>query len=155
MVSADDVSRLSNLRLFTFRNFFLRNKNAVRIIKLVFSHLSDSGRQCCREQCSLSFFREGTENSFQVFSESHIQHFIGFIENHGLHIFKVKGASANMIQSSARCCNYDMNAAVKSLNLTAVILSAVNRRHVDSGVSAVAKNSFGDLNTQFTCWSQN
>jgi hypothetical protein len=121
-----------------------------RLDQVFLGDAADLFRHGGREQRGLVLFRGAFENPLDVVDEAHAQHFVGFVENHGLQVVEVERLALEVVHDATRGADDDVGAARQLLELDGVALAAVDRQDVEAGqVLGVALQRFGDLDGQF------
>ena len=85
-----------------------------------------------------------TKDQLHILTEAHVEHLIRFIQYHHVHQIQLNGASAHMVHDTSRGSHDNLHAP-QSRDLTADILSAVDRQHLN------AVHVFCDLPQFFRC----
>ena len=85
-----------------------------------------------------------TKDQLHILAEAHVQHLIRLIQYHHVHQIQLDSMSAHVIHDTSRG-SHDNLYAPQSRDLTADILSAVDRQHLD------AVHVFGDFPQFFRC----
>ena len=145
VIASHDISDLRNTGGFAFGCFFLGNSDSHGVLQMFVSDLRNSRRERSGEECCLYALGEGLEDGIQFVGKAEVKHLVSFVENHGLYGIKLERAAINVIKGSTWRGNNDMRAALKRADLSAIFLSAVDRRHDDAGISAVAVKRFTHL----------
>ncbi len=121
-----------------------------RIAQVLLRDTPDHRRHRRRKQRDLTLGRRLPENPLDVFDEAHPQHFVGFVEHDGLQRAEFQRAAAHVIHQAPRRADDDVHAAFQLPQLHRVILTAVDRQHVESlQMTRVRLKRFGDLDREF------
>jgi hypothetical protein len=121
-----------------------------RLDQVFLGDAADLVRHGGREQRGLVLFRGAFENPLDVVDEAHAQHFVGFVEHHGLQVVEVERLALEVVHDATRRADDDVGAAGQLLELDGVALAAVDGQHVEAGqVLGVALQGFGHLDGQF------
>ena len=92
---------------------FADGGNAQRIILIAFGKIDDRFRNGRREHQCPALLTGSIENFFKIFAETHVEHFVRFIENRCTQIFEVERSAFQVIAQTARRSNDDMRAAAQ------------------------------------------
>jgi hypothetical protein len=68
------------------------------------------------------------KDDFNVVAETHVEHFVGFVEYYHLHLGQVHGTAFEVIEDPARRSDDDVYAATQVVNLVLYGLSAVHSK---------------------------
>ena len=118
--------------------------------QVLFDNLLDFFRHGGAKEGALGACRDFLEDGFHIFHESHVEHFVGFVENDGLYARKHDGAALDMVNQTARSGNYDVCLALEGAELYGDVLPAVNRNHMHlRHLGGVLLDGFGHLNSEF------
>ena len=60
------------------------------------------------------------KNFFHILHETHIEHFVGFIEHECADVFDVEGFAVDEVEQSPGCANDNIHTAVEPADLRAV-----------------------------------
>ena len=71
-------------------------------------------------------------DSGDILEKAHVQHPVGFIQHHRLHLVQMDGLPVVMIHQTTRCCHHNLGLALQLLDLSADAGAAVEHRHPDS-----------------------
>ena len=105
----------------------MRHRDNGRITREALHELSDRLRHRGREEDRLPIFRHLRKRGLNILTESHVQHFVRFIEDDGLGLVKLQRASTQVIQHTPRGTNDDLSTALYTLDLT------IKRRPTEDG----------------------
>jgi len=114
----DLVSKIRCEFLFRFQEH--------RLFTVFFCERTNTWRHCCWEQKNLFWIRSLFDNLFDIINESHIEHFVCFIEDKESKIIEFEWATAKVIHYSTRCSHHDRYTAFKLTELAFVRLATVN-----------------------------
>ncbi len=107
------------------------------------------GKRSGKEQC-LVFSGDFYQNSFNILTETHIKHFIGFIQNHHLYAVCFERAAAHMVHDAPGCADDNLRAFFQGKYLPVNGLTAVNGQYADIiPVFQQLAEFFADLYCQF------
>src|SRR3546814_10247927 len=81
-----------------------------------------------REQRDLTRVRRGLEDGFDVLDETHLQHFVGFVEHQITDAGQIERAALEMVEHASRRADDDMYAAPQRRELRTIGLATVDRR---------------------------
>ncbi len=70
-----------------------------------------------RKQRGLARVGRVRQNPFDIFLKTHIQHFVGFVENDHFQIGNINRFAANMIHNASRRADDDLHAASQMADL--------------------------------------
>ena len=110
----DDIKQLLDLIV---SNIFRAESDVLRIVQYFTNQLLDAGRQGRREQQVLALAWKWEKISRMWSRKSHVQHFVGLVENHKLWL-EVKPAAVQMVNKAAGG-GYDNLKTVDGLDLCA------------------------------------
>ena len=88
-------------------------RHALRVALVGARQPLDIARHRGGEQQRATLFGQGLQDEFQIVSKAQIQHFVCFVQRHGLHGRQVDIAALDMVAQSARRADHDMCAAVQ------------------------------------------
>ena len=94
--------------------------------------------------------RQRLENGVEILGESHVEHFVGFVENHHLDIAQFECFFADVVKRAARGRHDDVSSASQGVDLSADGLAAVDRDALGSELVAVLVDGFAHLHREFT-----
>ena len=114
-----------------------------------FGDAGDSRGQRGGEERGLDVFGKRVEDGIEFVGKAEVEHFVGFVKNDGLNVRKVKRAAADMVERTARGGHYNVRTALQGADLTAVVLTAVDRGHDDTGLATVVVEGFAHLQAEF------
>ena len=80
---------------------------------MTFRDRFDSWRESGREEGGLSRSGSGVEYGLEVFGETHVEHFVAFVEDDCADVAQVECLSADVIECAARCGDDDVDSAAK------------------------------------------
>ena len=103
-----------------------------------------------REHQGPTAFRRGVEDFFQVFPETHVEHFIGFIKNHDPQGRQIQIAALKMVLQTPRCADHNVTAALQGPLLPPRIHAADAGDDNSTGVLVEPGKLSIDLDGQFT-----
>ena len=75
----------------------------------------------------MSLLRRLFKDPLYVLKKTHVQHFVGFIEDQSFEVSQVEGATPNMVHDSAGGANNNVLTISKLPKLGAVVLAAIDR----------------------------
>jgi murein L,D-transpeptidase YcbB/YkuD len=81
---------------------FTDGRDAQRIVLVTLCQCHDRLWHRCREHEGATFFWRCVEDLFQIFAETHVEHFIGFIEHGDLQRAEVESATLEVIAEATR-----------------------------------------------------
>ena len=123
--------------------------NTDGITQVTLGNAVDTWRHGGREQHRLATGRSGLQDGLDVLGEAHVEHLIGLIEDHHLHIRQREGAPGNVIQGPTRRGHHHMHTGRQRLQLAIDGLATVDGHHLGPQVTPVLVNGFGHLHRQF------
>ncbi len=115
----------------------------------------DTRRERSREKSCLSLAWRSLENCFEIFSESHVEHLVRFIEHDRANAAQVECLTADVIQRAPRCRNDDVDSPLEDDELLMNRLSAVDGKYAGAGCPAVFMNCFSHLHRELACGNEN
>ena len=124
------------------------NLDLQRLTLVTLGDAVDTGRHGGREQHGLTLGRGGLQDGFDVLGKTHVEHFVGLIKYHDLHIIQRKRAAVDVIDRSPRSGDDHVHPTVQSGELTADGLAAVDRQHAGAQILAVLVHRLGHLHGQ-------
>ncbi len=115
-----------------YRHFLRRHfqKDSVFLVHL--RNIQNRFRHRRGKKSRLPLFGHFFQNRFDILAESHIQHFVRFIQNKRMHMLHLNRTAAHMVHHAAGRTDDNLHPAFQIFNLSYNILSAVNRQHLDS-----------------------
>ena len=131
-----------------------RNENALRILEMSFCDAGNARRNRRGEERGLSRLRSRFENEFEILGETHVEHFVGFVEHDRNEIAQIDCATTHVIKHASWSCDHHMRAATKRNGLAMEILSTVDRCHRDAEAATVTMKRFGNLHCQLAGGNQ-
>ncbi len=102
------------------------------------------------EQRSLPFGRGHCKNLFDLFDESHVEHFVGFVEDDGFDFAQIQDAAFQQIVQTSRGANDNIYAALETVDLRAVGLPAIDGEDSRPQILAVLDHRIGNLQGKLT-----
>src|SRR3546814_17307772 len=81
-----------------------------------------------RAQRDLTRVRRGLEDGFDVLDETHLQHFVGFVEHQITDAGQIERAALEMVEHASRRADDDMYDAPQRRELRTIGLATVARR---------------------------
>ena len=155
VVAPDDIGDLRHAGCFPFGSGFTCNADANRVGEVCFGNGGDLRGQRGRKERRLNLVGKRFENGVKLIGKTQIEHLIGFVKHNRLNVRKVERAAADMVKRTPRGGDDDMSAALECTDLTAVVLTAVNRGDEYLGVLAVVVERFAHLQAEFAGRRQN
>ena len=125
------------------------NFDQFRILQECFRQFPDRFGHGGGEKHGLPFFRNGSQNGADIIDESHIHHFVPFIEDKNLHMGQVDGTPFHMVHEPARGGYNNVRMLPERFELPFNILSPVNGQGMDRKVLGQMVDFFGRLDCQF------
>ena len=155
-----DFVRFSDLNVVLFDKrygqFLGSDFDMNRLVQILIRQFDNCSGHGCRKEYLLDFFRGGFENRVDVFDETHVEHFIRFVENDLLKMIELKGLPAHVIHHTSRCSDDDLRLALQRENLTIDRLAAVDRNDADAFfVFCDVVKFFRCLNRKLSCRREN
>ena len=137
------------------RHRFFLNRDPRRIVQVTLCNIANRLRQRRREERDLSLLGCLVEHELNVVEEAHVQHLVGFVEYQAAQFAEVERTAFDVVDDSPRSSD-DLNPAPQLLELSGVILSAINCRDGKSWqATAVSRKRFGDLDRQLARRGEN
>ena len=68
-----------------------------------------------------SVFGKAFDDGFQFFTEAHVEHPVGFVENHVLHRGSIDGSGPDMVEHASGCTDHDGGASLENRALASVV----------------------------------
>ena len=106
------------------------------------------GRHGRGEQRGLPRRRRGGEDGLEIFGEPHVEHLVGFVEDHHLERGQVQRAASQVIERAAGRGDHHLDAALQRANLLVHRRAAVDGYHREPGVLRVLVDGLGHLHRQ-------
>ncbi|MNP93164.1 hypothetical protein D3C85_56830 [compost metagenome] len=107
----------------------------------------------CREQPCAFFVWRCRKDVYDVFVESHVQHFISFVKNTIVDLRDVYQSSVNHILHSTWSSHNNLCSSLNVSSLLCNTCSTVNCYHINTFfVFRVVFNFVGNLQTKFASW---
>ena len=123
--------------------------NAQGVVLIVLGEIDDAARQGGREQKCAAFLRRGFKNEFQVLTEAEVEHFVGFIQHHGLQIHDPETAAFQVVAQTPGRTDDDVAAGIELLTLGARV-HAADASHDARADMLIKPDEFAlDLQSQF------
>ena len=127
------IANLNNILLNVRRcNRFAFDGNTSRVFHELLHHFADERREGSREHNGLNAVVNVLEQCFHVFTEAHVQHLVGLIENQHFELVELQGATVKVIQGSTRSTNQNLSTALHGSNLTGNRLTSVYRYNTEA-----------------------
>ena len=120
-----------------------------RVVQELLGQTRDLRRHGGREEQGLLARRRHLEDALDVGDEAHVQHAVGFIDDHDLHAGHQQLAALEMVQQASRRGDEDVRAALEVFDLRAVCAAAEHGGDVLAGVARNLHAGFRDLLRQF------
>ena len=98
---------------------------------------------------SLAFGGRHRKDLFDLFDESHIEHFVSFIEDDGLDLAQDEDAALEQVVQTTRCANHNIHAALKAVDLRTVRLPAINSEYARVDILSIFVHGIGNLECKF------
>jgi hypothetical protein len=96
----------------------------------------------------LAFSRDRLQDGREVLGESHVEHLVGFVENHEAHGIELERSTPDVIECPARRRDHDIDTSTEDAQLLLHRLSAVYRKNAGPKLTTVAMNRLGDLHCE-------
>ena len=118
--------------------------------QVLFNNLLDFFRHGSAKEGALGACRDFLEDGFHIFHESHVEHFVGFVENDSLYARKHDGTALDVVNQAAWSGDHDVCLALEGAELYGDVLSAVNRNHMHlRHFGGILLDGFGYLDRKF------
>ena len=101
-----------------------------------------------REERRLPRRRRGFENRVEILGESHVEHFVRFVEDEHAKGVELQRSPPNVIERAARRRHDDLRSALELADLPVHRRSAVHRQHRQPNTLRVLVNRLGHLHRQ-------
>ena len=72
---------------------------------------------CGREEQRVALFRNARKNLVHIFLEPHVEHFVGFVEHHVVHVVQLCHAPFHQVDESSRRGDDDVHAPFECIDL--------------------------------------
>ena len=132
------------------------NTDLLRTVQVTTGHLTDLFRHRRREECNLTRLRHLLQNPIYVVDETHLQHFICFIQNHRLHGAGVQRVTTQVIHHTTWRTHDNLRATLQLFQLQRHAVTAINRQYVEAfHITGITLERFSNLNRQLTRRCQN
>ncbi len=105
-----------------------------RFLQESLCQFSDGSGHGSGEEHGLPFFRNPRQDGADVVDESHIHHFVPFVQHENLHVGQVDGAALHVVHETARGGYDDVRMFAERFELAFNVLAAVNRQRVNRQV---------------------
>jgi hypothetical protein len=112
--------------------------------------LQDARRQGGREERRLTRRRRLLKDRFEILGESHVEHFVGFVEHEDLNRLQRERLAADVVQCAAWSGHHDVGAAFERSDLLLHRGPAVERHDGEAGATGVLVDRLADLHRQLT-----
>ena len=89
----------------------------LRIFHVFCRDLSNFGRHCCGKKKHFPVLRHVRQNVVDVVHETHVEHFVGLVKNHGVDIFEFYHSAVDKVYQTSGSCHYDLDTLLKALYL--------------------------------------
>ena len=99
--------------------------------------------------------RDILKDLFNIFKETHIQHFICFIKYNDLRVEDIYLPFSVKVLESSRCCHNDLHTLVDDRYLTSIPYTAINCQGSDTGKTSQVVEFIRHLRSQLSCWGNN
>jgi len=116
---------------------------------MTFCDLQDARRHRRGEERRLSHLRNRRENRIEFVGETHVEHFVRFVEHDRCDGVEVQGAAAHVVERPAGRRDDDVDTALQRAQLLRDRLPAVNRQHANTERATVGMHGLGDLHREF------
>ena len=126
------------------------------IVHIVFGDRRNFGWHGGREHQHLACVGHMFKNIVDVVHKTHVQHFIGFVKNHRVHILQVHLASLDKVEQTAWCSHNDLHAFTQGTDLhfdTAAAIHWQNAQVID--IFCVVVEVVASLHTQLASGVEN
>ena len=111
--------------------------------------LHDARRHRGREQRGLAFVRRAFENRLEFVGETHVEHFVRFVEDHELDRIELERTALEVVEGAARRRDDHVDAAFERAQLLRDRLTAVDRHDAQTGAARIFVHGFRDLHREF------
>ena len=102
------------------------------------------------EKRPLGVFGNLAQDGFDIFHESHVQHFVGLVQNNRLDLVQGNRTPLEVVDEPARRCHDDVGGPFESLELHRNVLPAIDGNHVDlRKLHGILLDCFGHLDRKF------
>ena len=135
--------------------FFSLDFHMLRVFHELNTNTFDGIRHSCWEEKSLTFFWHSANDSFNVFKEAHVKHFISFIQNQSLDIIEFKSLTFDKVKETTWCPYNNVGTWTKGLNLFFNARTTVDWANLNAFVTTKTEKLFLRLHCQLTCWGNN
>src|SRR3546814_3488889 len=95
-----------------------------------------------REQRDLTRVRRGLEDGFDVLDETHLQHFVGFVEHQITDAGQIERAALEMVEHASRRADDDMYAAPQRRELRRGVHVVVRSEEQTSELQSLMRISY-------------
>ena len=126
--------------------------HAHRVFLIRLREFRDGRRYGGRKHQGTAAGRGLVEDEFEIFAETQIQHFVGFVQNDGLDIGQINRVAHDMVTQPPRRGDNDLRAAFQAAFLIAEIHAADARGQYSTGAGIQPLQFAFDLQGQFARW---
>ena len=132
--------------------FFSLDFHMLRIFHELNANTFDSIRHSCWEEKGLTFFWYSANDSFNVFKEAHVKHFIRFIQNQSLNVIEFKSLTFDKVKETTWCPYNNVGTWTEGLDLFFNARTTVDWANFNAFVTTKTEKLFLRLHCQLTCW---
>ena len=111
-------------------------------------NLRNAWRDGGREERGLTFGRRCGEDCFEILGETHIEHFIRFVQHHHLHRVELQRAATDVIECTAWRRDDNINAATEGADLRVHRRTTIDGQRNDAHRLAIPMHCLGHLHRQ-------
>ena len=127
----------------------LLDGDALRVAEVALRERLDAARDGRGEERDLTLLRHLVQDELDVLHEPHVEHLVGFIEDHGADGGEVERASADVVHDTPGRPDDDVHAGVEASELPVVGLAPVDREDGEATRPCELMDRLGDLHGQF------
>ena len=124
-------------------------RDAQRILLIALGERDDRLGHRRREHQRAPRIGRGIEDQFEILAETHVEHLVGFVENHRLEVRQIERAAFDMVAQAARRANDDMRTVRKTAAFAARVHPADAGRNPRADLAVQPFELATDLQRQF------
>ena len=144
-----DVCAFAHARRLARRCFLVGDRDAHGIVQVALRDAENALRHRRGEECGLADRREFGEQRFEFVGEAHVEHLVGFVEDHRFDGVESQFSASGEIERASRRRDDDVDAALQRAQLLYDRLAAVDGQHAYVERTPVLVHGFRDLHREF------
>ena len=125
-----------------------------RLAEMRLGHAGDGSGDRGGEEGRLAVQRQGGQDLLQVVGEAHVEHLVGLVEDHDLHLVEADRAAVEVVHAAPGRGHHHVHAARQAVELGGDRLAAVHGHHAHAELAAVLVHGLGHLHRELAGWRE-